>query len=359
MLSVQEAISDLDAEIIVVDNNSQDGSCAMVKECFPDVTLIENKENVGFSKANNQAAAVSKGEYICILNPDTAVQKDTFIKVIAFAKKNPDFGAVGVKYIDGTGNFLPESKRNLPTLMVSLNKMLGITSKKKSYYANHIGEDETGKAAVLAGAFMLMKKSRYDEVGGFDEDYFMYGEDIDLSYKLIKSGYSNYYFGETAILHYKGESTTKDGTYLKRFYGAMRIFYKKHFRNNPITGFLVYFAVSLARFANYFRFAGKQKPPPKPDVYYLLSDNMELLENLSKTLQVPLKSMSKQIVTDGGIFNSQLIFDAECMTYTEIFKVMQTLKNKENTFRIKPVRCQFIIGSDTSNEKGGVVRISD
>src|SRR5690606_14586606 len=256
LLSVQKAIETLDAEIIVIDNDSKDDSCQMVKTLFPNVTLIENKENVGFSKANNQAVAVAKGEYLCILNPDTAVAEDTFSKTIEYYESIENIGALGVYMMDGTGNFLPESKRNLPTPKVSFLKLTGFTQK---YYATHILETSNGKVDVLVGAFMLLKRSIYNEVGGFDEDYFMYGEDIDLSYKISQAGYQNHYLGETSVLHYKGESNVKDEVYFERFYEAMQIFYTKHFNRNFLLESSVSAGVGLAKKAKMISFEKKPK----------------------------------------------------------------------------------------------------
>jgi GT2 family glycosyltransferase len=232
--SVQKALENIDSEIIVIDNNSQDDSCAMMKRRFPNVKLIENKENSGFPKGNNIGVAVAQGEYICILNPDTVVAEDTFSKVLAFTKKQNDLGIIGVKLIDGTGNFLPESKRGIPTPWVAFTKIMGLyklfPNAFGKYYAHHLSENETGKVEILVGAFMLMKRDLYNEVGGFDENCFMYSDDVDLSYMVLKKGKSNYYFHETSVVHYKGESTVKDGTYMKRNQQAMNFFYKKHFR---------------------------------------------------------------------------------------------------------------------------------
>jgi GT2 family glycosyltransferase len=244
IISVQRAIGNIDAEIIIIDNASEDDSCAMVKRYFPDVLLIENKENVGFSKANNQAVAIAQGEYLCILNPDTAVAEDTFLKCFSKAERLPNLGALGTYMLDGTGNFLPESKRNLPTPATSLLKLLGFT---KKYYAADISEENEGEIAVLVGAFMFLKRSVYNQVNGFDEDYFMYGEDIDLSYKISQAGYRNYYLGSAETLHYKGESTQKDAAYLQRFYGAMQIFYKKHFKSNIVLDVSVKVGVGIAK----------------------------------------------------------------------------------------------------------------
>lgn len=250
--SVYRAISNIDAEIFVVDNNSVDGSNAMIHEKFPDLHFIENKENVGFSKANNQAIHISKGEYVLLLNPDTVVEEDTFEKVIAFMDEHSDAGGLGVKMIDGQGVFLPESKRGLPTPMVSFYKIAGISKifpKSKRFGRYHLGflsNDEVHEIEVLAGAFMLMRKSVLDEVGFLDEEFFMYGEDIDLSYRITLGGYKNYYYPDTTIIHYKGESTKKGSiNYVKIFYNAMIIFARKHFsqKNARMFSFIINMAI--------------------------------------------------------------------------------------------------------------------
>ena len=166
--SVEAAIEDIEAEIIVVDNDSSDDSCTMVKELFPNVILIENKENYGFSKGNNIGVAKAKGEYICILNPDTVVAEDTFSRILNFTKTEDHLGIVGCQLIDGSGHFLLESKRNVPKPKVALKKLLGNSN---SYYANHVETNSIGEVDILVGAFMLVKKQVYDIVGGFDEEY--------------------------------------------------------------------------------------------------------------------------------------------------------------------------------------------
>ena len=196
--SVKAATEAIDAEIIVVDNNSSDDSCSMVKQLFPEVILIENKENLGFSKGNNQGVANAKGEYICILNPDTVVPEDAFSELLKFSKTKDNLGIIGCKLVDGSGKFLPESKRNIPVVKIALQKIRGNST---NYYANHVQESEVAKVDILVGAFMFMKQSVYNSLSGFDEDYFMYGEDIDLSYKAVKAGLDNYYFGTTTAIH--------------------------------------------------------------------------------------------------------------------------------------------------------------
>ncbi|MCC6685243.1 MAG: glycosyltransferase family 2 protein, partial [Bacteroidia bacterium] len=211
--SVRKACAGIDAEVWVVDNRSVDGSVEMVQQKFPEVKLIANRENLGFSKANNQAILQSGGQYVLLLNPDTVVEEDTFNKVIAFMDRTPDAGSVGVKMIDGKGNFLPESKRGLPTPKVAFYKIFGLSKlfprshKFGRYHLGYLSENETHAVDVLAGAFMMLRKKALDETGLLDETFFMYGEDIDLSYRITKAGYKNYYFPETTIIHYKGEST--------------------------------------------------------------------------------------------------------------------------------------------------------
>ena len=252
--SVFKATKNIDAEIFVVDNNSIDGSVEMVKEKFPQAILFDNKENLGFSKANNQAMRVSNGEYVLLLNPDTVVEEDTFEKVINFMDQHQDAGGLGVKMIDGKGEFLPESKRGLPTPAVAFYKIFGLSSlfpKSKKFGQYHLGyldKEETHTIDVLSGAFMLMRKTALDKVGLLDEDFFMYGEDIDLSYRIQKGGFKNYYFPDTRIIHYKGESTKKSSVnYVFVFYNAMIIFAKKHFsqKNAKTFSFLINLAIYL------------------------------------------------------------------------------------------------------------------
>jgi GT2 family glycosyltransferase len=234
--SVLDATQNIEAEIFVVDNSSQDQSVEMVQECFPQVHLIANKENVGFSRANNQAIDMAKGEYILLLNPDTLVQKDTFEKSIQFMDEHPDAGALGVKMINGEGEFLPESKRALPIPSVAFYKIFGLSklfpkSKKfSSYHLTYLDDNEINEVEVLAGAYMLLRKTAIDKVGSLDNTFFMYGEDVDLSYRITQGGYKNYYYPETRIIHYKGESTKKGSlNYVIVFYKAMQIFVEKHF----------------------------------------------------------------------------------------------------------------------------------
>lgn len=269
--SVKQALTNVSGEVFVVDNNSIDGSVDMVSEKFPEYQLISNKENVGFSKANNQAIQISKGKYILLLNPDTVVEEDTFEKVIQFMDDHPDAGGLGVRMLDGKGKFLPESKRGLPTPTVAFYKIFGLSklfprSKRfGQYHLGHLSEFETNEIAILSGAFMLMRHETIQQVGMLDEAFFMYGEDIDLSYRITKGGYKNYYFPETRIIHYKGESTKKSSVnYVFVFYRAMVIFATKHYssKNAKAFSFLINLAIYLrAGMAVLARFIKKMALP--------------------------------------------------------------------------------------------------
>jgi GT2 family glycosyltransferase len=260
------AIQGTDAEVWVVDNNSVDGSVEMVAEKFPTVKLIANKENAGFSRANNQAIRQSNAEYVLLLNPDTVLQDDTLKKCIAFMEEHPDAGGLGVRMIDGKGKFLPESKRGLPTPEVAFYKMAGLSalfpkSKKFGrYHLKYLPEFENHEVEVLSGAFMMMRSSVLEKTGLLDEDFFMYGEDIDLSYRITKAGFKNYYFSGSTIIHYKGESTKKrSANYVKVFYNAMVLFARKHYSMKAAGwfNFFIQFAIYLRAFvALCWRFAG-------------------------------------------------------------------------------------------------------
>ncbi|NCA86086.1 MAG: glycosyltransferase [Clostridia bacterium] len=255
--SVFKASELLDAEVFVVDNRSVDGSVQMVKEKFPQVKLIDNQHNVGFAKANNQAIRQAKGEYILLLNPDTVVEDDTFGKITAFMDAHPDAGGLGVKMVDGKGKFLPESKRGLPTPAVAFYKIFGLAAlfpRSKTfgqYHLTYLSNDEVHSVDVLSGAFMLLRRTTLDKVGLLDESYFMYGEDIDLSYRITQGGYRNYYFPHTRIIHYKGESTKKSSiNYVMVFYKAMIIFARQHFsqKNAWLFSLLINMAIYFRAF---------------------------------------------------------------------------------------------------------------
>ncbi|MGH1383879.1 glycosyltransferase family 2 protein [Kordia sp.] len=350
--SVQAAITTLDSEIIVVDNNSPDDSCDMMRNIFPEIQLIANTENVGFAKANNQAVKIAKGEYVCILNPDTIVAEDTFTQLLEFAEKTENIGSIGCKLIDGSGTFLPESKRNIPTPMVSVKKIIG--NKNSGYYSD-VHENEIGKIDILVGAFMLMKKEVYDAVSGFDEDYFMYGEDIDLSYKIKKAGFQNYYYGKTSVIHYKGESTLKDKTYAKRFYGAMQLFYKKHFKRNFVYDVAVTLGARLIPLIS----SSEQKTQKEVHKYIIVSDSAERFKQIQaiysdkNCVQVEnLDHFFRQIEEKN---NTEIILDNHFVAMKDIILIFE---KQLGYYKILPKNSTFIVGSDSSKNRGEVRLLS-
>lgn len=346
--SVEAAIANLDAEIIVVDNCSEDDSCQMIKSCFPNVNLIENKTNDGFSKGNNLGVKQAKGEYICILNPDTVVAEDTFSTLLEYAASCSKLGILGCRLIDGTGHYLPESKRNIPSPKVALKKLLG---SPYTYYANQLGEYEIGEVPVFVGAFMLLKKSLYIEVGGFDEDYFMYGEDVDISYKVLKAGYRNYYYGPTSIIHYKGESTLKDVNYAKRFYGAMQIFYKKHFKSHWLFNTMVWLGIKAA----YLMRAETKNPKIRIDRYVVLSNRK--CEFLKFVLNKPIEVVSELPELKA---HTEILFDARSISFKGIIELIDNYKTQSGlTFKILSPNSHFLLGSNSSKNRGEVIQIKN
>jgi len=342
--SVTKAINGIDAEIIVIDNNSSDDSCSMVEELFKDIILIKNRENIGFAKANNQAVKQARGNYICILNPDTVVAEDTFAKLLNYADSLTNMGSIGCRLIDGTGTYLPESKRNIPLIKIALQKLRG---NDKRYYANHLAEDAVGKIDVLVGAFMLIKREVFLEIDGFDEDYFMYGEDIDLSYRLLNVGYQNYYFGQTTIIHYKGESTLKDKKYAERFYKAMQLFYRKHFSSNFVFDAVVWLGLKFA----FILRSSPKLDKPRVKQYVLVSDVS--YGNLQDSLDQKLIST---LDLDNLQDHSEILFDANYMTYKDIIDTLIAIeKNRNLSFKIIPHESDFLIGSDDSINRGEVI----
>jgi GT2 family glycosyltransferase len=355
LLSVVRAMEGIDGEIIVVDNASPDGSVEMVRRHFPQATLIANTENSGFPKGNNLGVAQAKGEYLCILNPDTVVAEDTFRKALGFAGSKKNLGILGVRLIDGAGRFLPESKRGVPTPFVAFTKIAGwhkFGGFFNRYYAGHLGEGGSGKVDVLVGAFMLMKAETYRAAGGFDENCFMYSDDIDLSYTVLKSGKENYYFGGAAIIHYKGESTAKDAAYLNRFREAMDYFYRKHFRRSP-----VFDAMMKAGALLFAAIKKNQSPKPvRPKAYLLFSNDEELRSGIEKKVGNPVSILPANNISDVEIApGTQVFFDSSQLSYGEIIQTMQTRKTQRLTFRIAYPDQGFFIGSDSPDDRGQAV----
>ena len=372
VLSVQKALINLDAEIIVVDNNSSDDSCEMMKQLFPHIKLIENPVNVGFPKGNNIAVAEAKGEYICILNPDTVVAEDTFEKILNYVTLSgvevSNTGIIGCKLIDGTGNFLPESKRGVPTPWVAFTKIFGLYKFSNyfgKYYAQHLTENQSGKVDVLVGAFMVMKRDLYLQVGGFDENCFMYSDDIDLSYMIQKLGKENFYFHETSVIHYKGESTVRDEKYLKRFREAMQFFYKKHFKKSIV--FDVMMQVGSFVFTIFKQ--KQQKNSSKKIFQYIIvtknpeNDNIVSDVLSKKDFSFVMRVFDKMNVLEKEIeafkkqkCNYEVIFDTYSFSFKEIIEFMEKNKSKNITFKNYISQSNYLIGSNNANDRGEVIK---
>jgi GT2 family glycosyltransferase len=264
--SIKKASENIDCEIFVVDNNSSDDSIVMVEHEFPEVILIKNRVNSGFSVANNQAIKQAKGRFVLLLNPDTLVATDTFARCISFMDDHPDAGAMGVRMINGEGRFLPESKRALPTPKTAFFKTFGFSflfpgsRYFNRYYLSHIDSFKVSVTDIISGAFMFIRREALNKSGLFDEDFFMYGEDIDLSYRLLQTGYINYYFPETQIIHFKGKSTGRDNfTDIIHFYNAMRTYVRKRAEEGEYKSWhfilisAIYFREALALINRFFR----------------------------------------------------------------------------------------------------------
>ena len=355
ILSVQSATKNLDSEIIVVDNNSNDGSCDMVQSRFPEIKLLQNKQNFGFAKGNNIGVAAAKGEFICILNPDTVVAEDTFESILNSKNWQLNTGILGCKLIDGTGNFLPESKRGIPTPFVALTKIFGlykISDYFGKYYAQHVNQNHSGNIEILVGAFMVMKRNLYQQIGGFDEKCFMYSDDIDLSYMALKLGFNNYYFHETSVIHFKGESTSKDQIYMTRFQQAMTFFYKKHFKISRFFSFFM--KVGIIVFSFFKKLQGTPKPKSNPNHYILISDNENLREIIESKVQksILLQQITKSFSTERRL---EIIFDNNFLDFKSIITGMETNIHKNITFKILPKNTCFLIGSNSSNDRGEVI----
>lgn len=283
--SVEKAIEGIDADVWVVDNDSSDDSMQMVAERYPWVNRIENKKNVGFATANNQAAEASRGEYILLLNPDTILPEHNLKVALGYMSEHPNCGALGIKMHDGSGAFLPESKRGLPTPWVAFYKIFGLSSlfpkseKFARYHMGHLDAHQNHRVEILAGAYMLMKREAWNKAGGLDETYFMYGEDIDLSYSVEKAGYEVHYLADSTIIHYKGESTKKGSlNYVFMFYNAMLIFARKHLSKGyaRVFSLLIRFAIYLRAALSVTKRVAKQVTLPLLDLA-LFTGGMQIL----------------------------------------------------------------------------------
>lgn len=361
--SVQKALVNLQAEIIVVDNASNDGSKEMMESVFPDVTYLYQSTNAGFPKGNNIGVQLAKGEFICILNPDTIVSETTFEKLIEEYKKLQNPGILGCHLIDGSGHFLPESKRGIPTPWVAFTKVMSLyklfpkTKKFNQYYAQHVSENENGKVAILVGAFMFMKRELYLKVGGFDEGCFMYSDDIDLSYLALKQNLTNYYIATTSVIHFKGESTLKDGTYMKRFKEAMQFFYKKHFSTSFLFDVMMNLGILIFAFKKKTEVVSHKKTP---DFFLILSkkNDIEIKNSILRTekfteLEPLISFLENEIINNSK--RIEVLYDSDFFSHENYINLLIRFKNRGVTFKLKPLNSEYFLGSNDKNDRGEVL----
>jgi GT2 family glycosyltransferase len=262
LLSIKKATEKIDSEIIVVDNASDDGSIELIKKNFEDVILIESPVNLGFSKANNLGLKISQGKYICLINPDTIVEENTFEVMINFMENHPDVGLAGCKILNPDGTFQLACRRSFPTPWVAFTKIIGLSKlfpKSKlfaKYNLTYLDENQSYEVDAVSGSFMFLRRDVYEKIGGLDETFFMYGEDLDYCYRVKQAGYKVYYVHSTQIIHFKGESTKRSNIdELKHFYDAMRLFVRKHFSGSWIIELILQAAINIRSF---LAFIGKR-----------------------------------------------------------------------------------------------------
>jgi len=352
--SVEQAMQGMTGEIIVVDNKSGDDSIAFSRERHPEVTYIENQDNVGFARANNQAIMQARGEYTLILNPDTIITPQCLQEGIRWMSSHPDCGAIGARMMDANGVFLPESKRAFPTPWVSFCKIFGLSKLFPrspwfaKYHLRYLSDLEPQCIDILSGAYMLCRTSVLQQLGGFDEDFFMYGEDIDLSYRIVKAGYRNWFL-PTPMVHYKGESTHKDSMrYVRVFYDAMLIFYRKHFpRFNVIfypvvkLGVVVRAGMAMAKRLIKRILPTSSKPASESWPWVIISDHADEVAR-----RVGIKSYTVSI-PDAG--NCNVLIDDGCHTCAQVVDYIREHGGKDRlAFHIYADRHNIIISPKMS-----------
>ena len=350
--SVEEALDGLRGEVYVVDNNSGDDSIAHSEKLFPWVHFIKNKKNLGFARANNQGIGAAKGEFTLLLNPDTIISGKCLREPMQWMHDHPDCGAVGIRMVDGNGVFLPESKRSFPTPWVAFCKIFGLSRLRPrspwlaKYHLRYLDDHEAHEVDILSGAFMLCRTSLLQEVGGLDEDFFMYGEDIDLSYRLVKAGHHNWYL-PVEMIHYKGESTKKNTMrYVRVFYEAMLIFYRKHYPryrwiSYPVvkTGVFIRAAMAMAK-RGITKLLPSRSLHPTEAPWVILSDNTARV-----TLATGVNHFKTQIPDAGP---ARVLIDDCSYTYGQIINIIAGNSRKGVEFHIFSNRNQLVISPKMS-----------
>ncbi|HVM87393.1 MAG TPA: glycosyltransferase family 2 protein [Puia sp.] len=363
LCSVKKAIIEIDAEVFVVDNNSSDGSIDYLKAKFPWVKFIINEKNEGFSKANNKALRYASGEYVLFLNPDTIVAEDSLSTCFSFFLAHPDAGAVGVKMVDGCGYFLKESKRGFPSPWVAFCKLFGLTSifphskLFAQYYLGNLSDNETQVTGAVSGAFFFTKKHILEKVGGFDEIFFMYAEDIDLSLRIQHAGYCNYFLATTTIIHFKGESTKRDFGYIKSFYGAMRLFVKKHFRSSSFLLFYFFISAGIgirSVFAFIMSFAeiiGRKKN--NNDSFFLSGDGLSV-----SCLEKKLSSQNIPVRRNQSESNAIVFCEGPDYSFKNIISEIQISKKPSWNCKFHSFESFSVVGSQNKKFQGSCFELN-
>lgn len=344
------------AEIIVVDNHSADGSVDYLEQRYPQmlypmVRFVRSAHNLGFARANNIAIRQSRGEYVLLLNPDTIVGEDALKASVDFMDAHEDAGAVGVRMLGAQGRRAMESRRGLPTPMVSFFKMLGFCNRWPhhrlfgKYYMGYLPWDEPSQIEVVSGAYCMLRRKALDEVGLLDEDFFMYGEDIDLSYRVLKGGYHNYYL-PVDILHYKGESTQKSSfRYVHVFYEAMLIFFRKHYSGMT---FLLSLPIKTAIYAKALmalvgmlsdrmrKSLGFFAPSAEGAQHYVFVGSLEMQDacrDIARRQGLDAEFYDSKVLEDKSEAtwseknDNVLVLDADSMSYADMLKRMSRLSD--------------------------------
>lgn len=378
LCSVQKAMNGIDAEVLVVDNASTDGSHEYLSPRFPWVNFIWSTENTGFAKANNLALQKARGLFVLFLNPDTILGEDSLSKCLHFLHTNTTAGALGVRMVDGSGCFLPESKRAFPSSAASFYKLSGLSSlfpRSKTFARYHLGylsEHETHVVDVLSGAFMMVRKELLEQTAGFDEDFFMYGEDVDLSYRLQQKknatgiSFSNYYFSETTIIHFKGESTQKGSLrYVQLFYKAMLLFVKKHPQQfyNGAFNMLIQLAITLRGMLSWAGNLFRSTPPDhihSNDSFFVIGTKDQVPQLASKFPSLRINgsaSAPEEAAKDFQKANSILLCESEQLSFQQIISLTQNYGSNYNIY-IHAAGSNSIVSSSSKNKSGRVIEKS-
>ena len=378
LCSVREAIGNIKAEVIVVDNHSSNQSLAYLKPLFPWVHFIANTENLGFAKANNQAVAIAKGEYCLFLNPDTLVAEDCFEQCLGFLRAHQNAGGLGIRMIDGSGQFLPESKRAFPSAITAFYKLVGLSAlfpKSRlfnKYSLGYLNPNENQVVDVLAGAFFMVNSKVLATVGCFDERFFMYAEDIDLSYRIQQAGFTNYYFSGATIIHFKGESTRKGSlNYVLLFYNAMRVFVIKNYKGKSAKVFSFFIQVAiiirggfsllnqLIKRLSQSIFSGltRKKGQPQEVLAFANTEEFNELSNFLTKAGIEITSLKQVLPTTATAFKlhqkTTLVFcQGTDFSWKQVIAQTEKMANKHLSFRFHAKNSQSIIGSDSKETSG-------